>query len=270
MALLTAETPLRGRFDFRVAATSFLVPADWETNVRAVGHLVDEIELLFFDSRPAESLPTPAVVAGLAAVAAETGVTYNIHLPSDLSPGHEDPAVRDQALSVLEQVIGTTAALHPSAYTLHLPYDGPDRLPPTVRSWQHRVRGFTTALLEAVAASTPPQAVTIENLDYPPAWAWDAVSSMDVGFCLDIGHLMLHGEDPGDIFNRYGENIRLIHLHGVDGERDHLPLTVLDASRRQAVVDILKRFTGTVSIEVFRRRDFWESVGWLSAALPQS
>lgn len=267
---MTAETSVRGRFDFRVAATSFLVPADWETNVRAVGHLVDEIELLFFDSRPAGSLPTPAVVTGLAAAAEETGVTYNIHLPSDLSPGHDDPAERDQALSVLKQVIGLTAALHPSAYTLHLPYGCRDRLPATVRSWQQRVCGVVSTLLEAVAASTPPQAVTIENLDAPPAWAWDAVSALGVGFCMDIGHLMLHGEDPVDTFNRYGENIRLIHLHGVDGGRDHLPLTVLDAPRRRAVIDILDGFTGTVSVEVFNRKDFWESVGWLSVALQRS
>ena len=53
VANVTAEKSIRGQFDFRVAATSFLIPADWETNVSQVGPLVDEIELLFFDSRPA-------------------------------------------------------------------------------------------------------------------------------------------------------------------------------------------------------------------------
>lgn len=259
---------IRGRFDFRVAATSFLVPADWETNVRAVGCLVDEIELLFFDSQPPGSLPTPATVEALVALARDTGVTYNIHLPTDLSPGHADPRVNGQAAAVLDHVIALTAPLQPTAYIIHLPFEASDRQRATVRRWQENVRSFLSARMDASAGALTPRAVTVENLvDYPPAWVWDAVADLGVGFCFDVGHLLVQGGKLGQTFNRYKENIRLMHLHGVDGQRDHLPLTALNPSRCRQVAAMLEAFTGTVTIEVFNRSDFWKSIDWLTRTL---
>jgi hypothetical protein len=41
---------LAGRFPFRMGTTSFIVPADMETNVRFSASKFDDIELRFFES----------------------------------------------------------------------------------------------------------------------------------------------------------------------------------------------------------------------------
>ena len=43
----------------------------------------------------------------------------------------------------------------------------------------------------------------------------------------------------------------MIHLHGVHNGKDHLALDAFDQSWFDKIFSILKRFTGTVSIEVF-------------------
>lgn len=262
------ETSLRGRFAFRLAATSFLIPADWETNVRRVGPLVDEVELLFFDSLTPDSLPGADTIAGLARAARDTGVTYNLHLPSDISPAHQDPARRRIARNTLRYLMDLTATdLSPSAYTLHIPYDEPAHDAAAVRRWQGRVRAVMAALMTALPGGVHPSAVTVENLDYPAAWVWDATADSGATICMDLGHLMLGGEDVERVFGVYGDRVRLIHLHAVRDGRDHLPLTALSESRGRSVARILGSFNGTVSLEVFNSDDFWGSVPWLVDAV---
>jgi sugar phosphate isomerase/epimerase len=254
---------MRGQFDFHLSATSFLIPADWETNVRAVGPLVDAVELLFFDSRPAGSLPTRAVITGLARLARETGVAFNIHLPTDLAPLDADPAAAAQAREVLDHLIALTMILEPTAYTLHLPFAEPDRRPETIRRWQHRAGEFLRRLLQAHPDSRLDQTLTVENLDYPAEWVWDPAVDAGVGCCFDIGHEWVRGGEPASLYTRYADHVRIIHLHGVNDRQDHLPLTVLRDRKAAAVRDILSGFQGTVSIEVFNDAAFWKSAAWL-------
>lgn len=261
---------MRGRFGFRLAAPSFLIPADWETNVRATGPLVDEVELLFFESSQLDSLPSPAVVAGLAALSRETGVSYNIHLPTDISPVDMDAARRDQAAGILKHLVETTVSLCPTAYTLHLPFTGADGKPETVERWRQGVRAFLSGLLASLKGALTPEMLTIENLDYPLEWVWEPTIGSGAGCCLDVGHLWLQGGSLRKTFTRYREHIRLIHLHGISQGRDHRPLSVLDPVRGREVIDVLMDFSGTVSIEVFNHSDFWDSVKWLTDALDGS
>ena len=60
-------------FTFSLACPSFVYPADYVDNVRHLAPFVDEIELLFFDSRFANSPPSPALVKELAQLARSGG-----------------------------------------------------------------------------------------------------------------------------------------------------------------------------------------------------
>jgi sugar phosphate isomerase/epimerase len=66
-----------------------------------------------------------------------------------------------------------------------------------------------------------------------------------------MGHLMLHGLDVATAFDRWQERITMVHLHGVEGGRDHLPLDRCPMAQRAAVTDRLNRFDGVISLEVF-------------------
>ena len=109
-----------------------------------------------------------------------------------------------------------------------------------------------------------------------PAWsadvavaggAWEAVEPLGVRICMDIGHLIVQGKAPGEMFTRHREHIVVMHLHGVSGGRDHLALSALSEEDRSAVVNILAEYTGSVSLEVFRLPDWEASALWLLECL---
>lgn len=76
---------------FRLGTTSFIVPDHIIPNVIKLGPFFDEIELLVFESYPPEVLPSKTEVATLLSLARDLDLTYNIHLPTDVSLSHESP-----------------------------------------------------------------------------------------------------------------------------------------------------------------------------------
>ena len=61
------------------------------------------------------------------------------------------------------------------------------------------------------------------------------------------GKLMVHGVDIVDFFNHWKDRISIIHLHGVDGARDHLALDQLSSPKMKQVIEVLMRFCGPYS-----------------------
>jgi sugar phosphate isomerase/epimerase len=68
---------------------------------------------------------------------------------------------------------------------------------------------------------------------------------------MDIGHLLLHGHDVQPFIDRFAPRVSIIHLHGVDNGRDHLPLDRLPKPFEDTVMRVLSGFKGIVSLEVF-------------------
>ena len=88
----------KGIFPFKLGTTSFIYPDDYIPNVKMLGPYLDEIELLLFESLPADSLPTSGVIRELSELAGEHDVTYNIHLPTDVSISATQPQKQQQAV----------------------------------------------------------------------------------------------------------------------------------------------------------------------------
>jgi sugar phosphate isomerase/epimerase len=239
---------LKGRYPFRVSTTSFIYPASWEENVGRLGPFVDEIELLFFESRNGDALPDVRTIDTLRRQAAELDVGYNIHLPIDIRLGARSGEVRRHAQDILHTVLSLTAELPVSTSTLHLVYDSPDRRPATIERWRERLCESMARLLDR---GMEPSAISIENIDYPLEWVAPVISDFGLAVCLDIGHLLIQGIDLQKTFSRWSGRIAAIHLHGVDGGRDHLALDHLPAVHVRPVIDFLASFDGVVSLEVF-------------------
>lgn len=238
-------TVCKKRFPFSLACPSFVYPAGYAENVRHLAPFVDEIELLFFESRFRDSLPSPALIRELAQLARSGGITYNVHLPTDICLGHCDAAVRRTAVEVLKQMIDCCAPLTPTTFTLHLEQDPTGS---SVRRWQDNL----VASLDAVLSlGLPGRRISVETLDYDFDLAAPVIEQHDLSVCMDMGHLMVHGIDITNFFDKWRKRITIAHLHGVDGHRDHLSLDRLPAARMTMVVDILRRFAGVVSLEVF-------------------
>jgi len=232
-------------FPFALACPSFVYPAGYLENVRHLAPFVDEIELLFFESRFADSLPSPGLIRELALQAQSSRTTFNVHLPTDISMGHRDAGVRQAAVKAVSQLIARCAPLNPTTFTLHLSKDSSEF---DNRGW----RAQSAESLEAVLATgIPSRRVSVENLDYDVEQIAPVIHDLNLSMCMDMGHLMTHEIDITAYFDRWKERITVIHLHGVNGVQDHLPLDRLSSGQMIRVMDILKQFSGVTSLELF-------------------
>ncbi len=238
----------KGRYPFKLGTTSFIHPAGYADNVAIIGPYVDEIELLFFESLTGGLGPLREEVRQLDRLSNELEVSFNVHLPSDVSPGHTDKDKRKAAVHALKGVIDLTVSLSPSTFTLHLPFEGDHRVVSDVDRWQERTTQSVKALLDS---GVEPQTLSIETLDYPFEMVEPIVKELDLKVCLDIGHCIVHGFDYASLFNRLHERIAIFHIHGVDGDKDHLSLDRLAPQHAASILKILKQFKGVVSIEIF-------------------
>jgi sugar phosphate isomerase/epimerase len=252
----------RGRFPFSLGTTSFIYRDTWAANARRLAPYLDEIELLLFESRPPTSLPTPGQIEALADIAQERQIRYNIHLPTDIDLGHPQGEKRRVAVNTLVQVLTLTAPLGATTHTLHLNLNQTEPTARELVKWQQTVSDSLGRLL---ATGLDGRRLSIETLFYPVGWITPIVRDLGLSFCLDLGHLMLQGLDCGAIFDQLGDRTTVIHLHGVKGGRDHLPLDQLSDDKMHAVLKVLQQFTATVSLEVFSFHDLQRSLNHLDS-----
>ncbi len=71
-------------------------------------------------------------------------------------------------------------------------------------------------------AGIEPNRVSIETLGYPFGWVEDIVKEFGFSICLDIGHILLYGQDLKFYLNKYLPETSIIHLHGFQNGIDHL------------------------------------------------
>ena len=127
-------------FPFRIGTTSFIYPDRIIPNVKMLAPFLDEIELLLFESRSADSLPSKQDIGTLKSLAGDYNLYYNIHLPTDIALGASDPAERAHAVDSIKRIITRCAPLSPSTHTLHLTCDSLFSEPHQVRQWQENSR----------------------------------------------------------------------------------------------------------------------------------
>lgn len=250
----------KGAYPFRIGTTSFIYPDHYTPNVKNTGPYLDEIELLMFESAMPESLPAAEEIRELARLAGELDITYNVHLPTDVSFGHPDKQKRHMAVDTIKKVMDLTGILSPTTFTLHLPYDRPSREPESIDAWQSLVHESMGNLIDRGVHG---RSVSIETLDYPFKWVEPVILDFDLSVCLDLGHLMIYGYDMEAAFDRYSDRTAVIHLHGVENGQDHIALDRLSRKRMDAVMRILKKYRGTVSLEVFCFEHLKKSLAFL-------
>lgn len=276
------KSSYKNRYPFRLAAPSYIYPADWCANVKMIGPHVDEIELLLLESHSESCFPSPEEIRELAFLGKAYSLSYNVHLPSDISVSDPVGAKRREAIETLSRVIALTSHLMPSTWTLHLPFDRAEETPEVVEEWRACNRQGLLELLKISGISA--RALSIETLFYPFHRIGDVVRALDLSICFDTGHSMIRGVDVVAFYAEYADIISIMHLHGVCehsmsehgvcrqggsdfGESkliDHVSLDRLSPERGEAVLSLLRQFRGVVSVEVFSFNKLSASLEWLS------
>jgi len=164
------------------------------------------------------------------------------------------------AVETLKKVIDLTALLCPSTYTLHLSYDEKGFDSERIKKWRERLYRSARRF---IATGVNPEMISIETLTYPMEWVEVILSDFNFSVCIDLGHLMVYGFDMETVFNRYCHRTSIIHLHGVENHKDHLSLDRLSKKKLVIIMEILKRFNGVVSLEVFSYPHLKDSLTFL-------
>jgi len=256
---------------FKLGTTSFIVPDHIIPNIKKLGPFFDEIELLVFESQPNEVLPSKDDIKELLHLSQKHDLTFNIHLPIDVSITHQLAKNRLKAGDVILKVMELFAPLMQTTYTLHLDMQKDINIKKSIadqsliKKWQDRVRQGLETFLPQVPN---PEIISIETLDYPFDFVESFIEEFNLSVCLDAGHQIKYGYNLLQTFEKYKSKISIIHLHGVDFSqskiKDHTSLDKLPEQYKNQVTTILNDYSDVVSLEVFNLENLNKSLIWLS------
>lgn len=243
---------LKGRFPFRLGCTSFVLHADLATNVRALAPLVDDIEVVIFESDEVSPLPDQETLDFMRHAAEEHGVTYTIHLPLDVRLASPDHAERESGAAVCRRVIERMRGVDPFAYVAHVT-GGDDQA-----AW--------ASLKELAQAAGDPALVCVENLVAPTDAFVKIATDAGVSLCFDVGHAVLDGWGSNECvewLEKHLAALRVLHVHGVADGKDHRDASALPEGMLGRIVRALSGGASrqrALTLEVFSEAALVRSV----------
>lgn len=245
---------MRGHYPWKIGATSFVIPASVEDNVRFLAGKVDDIQLLFFESSWQARLPHHIDINLLADLAQEHGHSYTVHLPLDLQLGSADRSLRLKAVAEIERITSLCNDLAPEAYDVHCNLE-PDL---EAAAWSDYCLESFVLLQKRLGKMW--RLLCIENINYDFGLIAETVQRSASKVCVDFGHLHHQGFEDNQFFSRF--DIGHVHLHGVDSGHDHRALTADDRPFLRRLAQEMKAhdYGGVVSLELYK-------ADWLAESL---
>jgi len=232
------------QYPWRLGATSFVVPADMTENVRLLAPLVDDVQLLFFESAAKSALSHPLEISELIRLRQEHALSYTAHLPLDIRLGSDRRDEREAGIAEICRLVEELSPLIPLSYDLHLLRE--DELP--LERWLDNLARGLQSLAESLGAEK--KMVAVENIDYPYGLVAPLVAENGFSHCLDWGHLLRYGHDGQEALAMLPQT-RHLHYHGVQGERDHQALRDPAEAALLAEALIAADFQGVVTLELY-------------------
>ncbi len=239
--------PAPPRLPWILAAPSCVLPADVPANCAFLGRKFDEIALAFFETEACLAYTE----ADLPAHLAELPVRWHLHLPLDLPWQDGVERVARVVLALRHKAAHVT----PRQFVLHPPQE-PEMLAELARLLQ--------------TGGIAPETLLVENIQGRDlALHWRVICAAGLGVCLDLGHMLAHGQDdflelPG-LFAR----TRMLHLNAPDPAKParHASLAVLDDRGRALCKRLLDGLAPgcVVVLELFNEAALLESLGCLRA-----
>lgn len=175
----------------------------------------------------------------------ELGLTYHAHLPLDLD-WKGDESRTHCSLDCLHQKI---AFLQPCRYVLHPPSPG-----------------CLTRLVARCPWLHP--TLCVENIRHGDLHdIWDEITALNLGVCLDLGHMVSYGQYDILQFPDFFDHVRMLHVYGGESAKGHLGLETLPDSR--LLRDILIRMDRdcVLVVELFRLDELCSSLHMLRSWL---
>jgi sugar phosphate isomerase/epimerase len=248
--------PFLKRFPFRIGTTSYIAEAGILENLKFLAGRVSEVQLVLFETPALSNIPTEAEVADFKAVAGDAGLAFTVHLPGDIELGSRDRALREASVERLKRIVGLTSPLSPICWVLHIP------LPQEGDNAEDCLVRLENDMGAVIGEFGSPRDLAIENIHRGFVLEQRLIEAFDTSACIDVGHLLVFGEDVWGHLDRWLPRCRNVHIHGVRGGRDHESLACLPGNFVRELFCRLALESGleTVTMEVFGRDDFESSV----------
>lgn len=247
--VISSTLPSKSRgLPWRVAAPSCVYPAGVAENCDLLAPFFDEIALAFFEAGACLAYTRQDVPERLA----ELPVVWHMHLPLDL-PWEAGTARVAEVVLALARSVGF---LSPGAFVLHPPA-APDQLVELA------------ALLRRGGMDT--RSVLVENIQgRDMEEMWPAITEAGLGVCLDLGHMLVHGQEAFLDLPGLEARLSMVHLNAPDPEKParHASLAMLDAHGLALMDRLLSLLApGRVAVlELFGEAALFESLELLCAA----
>ena len=246
-------------YPFLFGTTSYIIPDDIIPNVRMLSGIVDDIELVLFESPDVSNIPTVSDIRELKSIADDNDCGFTVHLPTGRKAGSAEKKERELFIDDAKRIINRCSPLQPGAWIVHLEGIEKNVSMAEITTWEARCSGVIEELCGEVEN---PSRLAIENLGYPWYWHLNIAAQAGVSLCCDIGHLWLYYPE---CWKEYAAAMitetRVIHLHGVSGGKDHISLARNDSFQLEDFIGILvnTQYKGIITIEIFNEMDLTES-----------
>lgn len=253
-------SPAKPVYPWRLGATSFVFPADIASNVEQLAPLVDDVQLLFFESAARSRLAQPLDLELLRQRAGDFDLSFTVHLPLDIRLGHGEKSERDRGRAEILRLMERLEPLAPRCFDLHLPWETGLGL----EQWQENLAVSLADLARDLGERTG--LVAVENIDYPFSLVASLVVEQGFSFCLDMGHLLHYGHDDlgqaPALLARAGH----VHCHGVCNGKDHQALHHRDQAVELGAWLVNAGYQGVVTLEMYSLESLTASLALLAEA----
>ncbi len=202
-----------------ISVPSYVIPGTYLENIEFLRdkETVQAIELLFFSFEKESERLLAEELDGIAA--ARDRFRFSVHMPDLLE---------DRCETLIAMIRGIA-----DRFIVHVPPIGIDEFGQRLHRW---IDLFGNVFVMENVAGRAFEPATIRLPEIP--------------LCLDTGHFLLDGARPADAFDRWMSRAAEVHLHGIAGGKDHVPLSG-DEAWFIDCVPFLERYNGTIHIEIF-------------------
>lgn len=255
---------IKNCFPFSLGTTSYIVPDEIIPNVRLLAPVVDDIELVLFESGDISNIPSHDDIRELSKIAEEFNTSFTIHLPIDKHAGAESYMEREMFVDAAVKIIERCNSLSPAAWILHLEGISVDAQEYQILKWRERC---LETIDEIKRALVDPSMIAVENLGYPWYWHESVVGEAGLSLCCDVGHLWMCFHDKWrDHLQSMLPQTTVIHLHGFSAGKDHISLFKTDRGLVNEFLEMVKlaKYNGIITLEIFSETDLIESVEVIS------
>lgn len=245
---------LKGKFPFRLGTTSYIVPGDVLLNVNLLCALVDDIEIVLFESDEIAPLPDCKIMRLLQETAMANGLSYTVHLPLDIWLGDSNISERRSSVEKCLRAVKRTSLLNPIAFVLHCNrcnrggISGEDP-----SNWRKNIK---QSIYQLIDEGVEPAKLCIETLEYPFNLIEDIIQENKLSICIDIGHIIFNNLSIKNYLEDYFDKSRIIHLHGVLAGKDHCDISKLGMEILLPIISKAKSektFPRVITLEVFNK-----------------